>query len=206
MRRNSLSSSNPSSSLPRRQGLLSSQTMLPIIVAAITGISGSIIPTILDFVVAFKQDVDVQDVPFAKRNNELFAKNFVTCTSSEQYDYVTRHDNAVISTKLCPSGDVLVKYEAPNAQPTYQFVALGTTEQQSWLDFLVPAAHAAVAEIDAMQVKQSAPTVICQKVIADGRLLRRLRYSDGRCEDEVINTYSGEVVSTESATCDANCN
>lgn len=202
MRQQSLSNSQPSSFMQRRRALINSQN---IIIAAIGGISSSIVPAILQLFLAYTHGIDIQEVPYAKRNSELFARNFA-CTDSEQYDYVTHRDSTTISTKLCPSGDVLVKFEAPNAQPTYQFVALGTTEQQSWLDLLMPAAHAASPEVDAMQVKQSAPTVICQKIIADGRLLRRLRYSDGRCEDEVINTYSGEVISTTSATCDANCN
>ena len=47
--------------------------------------------------------------------------------------------------------------------------------------------------------------VLCQRRLGQGRILRRIQLPRGTCIDEVINTFTGEVVERRDVPCDSNC-
>jgi hypothetical protein len=148
---------------------------------------------------ALRNNISVSDVNIARQQKELFVKN-EDCFASDEFNYVSEIGETTASIKLCPSGDVLVKFSNPDANPVFQFASFDTTQRSALDRFLVPSVAAATAssEIQLAQVE-------CPPKIEDGRLTRRIREADGKCYEQVINTFTGEVISRTEVSCDASC-
>lgn len=92
--------------------------------------------------------------------------------------------------------------------------SLATSSKAGWVsvDGLIPksAAVSLLAKAYAAQpalppqLAQASDTVICQRFIDSGRILRRTQIRSG-CYDEIVSTYTGEVLRRKPAPCDPNC-
>jgi hypothetical protein len=128
-------------------------------------------------------------------------------------------DNVAIDVTLCPkTGDMLVSLQDANpkdgktVKPIRRWVKVTAPSENALASFLMPSAIAATVPDLSKQISQpdaraiAQVTVLCQKLLGDNKILRRLQYPDGRCVDEVVNTLTGEVVSqTASNQCSAGC-
>jgi hypothetical protein len=148
-------------------------------------------------------------VPFgfgkaADQQNEIWEKNF-ECTRKQAFrEVITRH-NVKVGTIVCPSGDVLFRVEAPDSPAVLRWVGLSTfrLDRGSSINLLVR--EAVAADLSDKDRLAQAPSVLCQRWLRKGVLLRRLRYPNGQCFDETIDTYRGIVISRVPAPCDSNC-
>ncbi|PSB17794.1 hypothetical protein C7B61_12880 [filamentous cyanobacterium CCP1] len=158
------------------------------------------VPTWLKIPSAIENGIPLNQVEAARQRDSLFSANYATCLDSEDYDYTAQNGDMTVSTKLCPSGDVLIRFSKPDAKSVYQFVSSESVQRSAFSEFLIPAVAAATVS----NKQPIAQSVICQK-LEDGRLIRRIQEADGRCYEQIINTFTGEVISRTEVSCDADC-
>ena len=148
-------------------------------------------------------DVPIKLVAEAKGQNDLWEANF-ECTSKANFETVTNIHNRQVSAIVCPSGDVLVKVKLPGSEKEIsRWVGVQSFEERkrSAANLIMSDAVAAGERI----VLAQATSVVCQRWLNNGRLLRRVRDGGGHCFDEVINTYTGALESRLPARCDGGC-
>ena len=124
-----------------------------------------------------------------------------------------RADNAQIDATICPgTGDILVAVRDYHGRVTQYWPALAPVgaKQVAVNTLFASPANAAIPPYPArpataaagMQVAQD---VSCQLRIDANHLRRRLHRSDGTCVDIVIDTSTGQTVSSRVVSCSAAC-
>ena len=161
----------------------------------------SSVPTYFELFWSFKLDVPYGQSDLAKQQSHLWGKNF-SCTKAET-NWIRTENNYEIDATICDSGDILVWVRGPRGEPRATWVPVDGLIKNSKLAFFVSSAYADKRDTNA-RIDQSGGAVICQRFIGEGRLLRRIRTSSG-CFDQVINTYTGQVIQQGSAPCNPNC-
>jgi hypothetical protein len=146
-------------------------------------------------------------VSAAEEQQALWTKNF-ECSWKESAQagrttMTTSRDEHVTIT-LCQSGDALVAFQPPGSQPRFRWIAFDRFERGaqappgglagSWIS---PAAAAEIPRV----LAQADGTVICVTRDAKGLIVRRLQLPDGKCQEQVINPYTGAVVEVRAAAC-----
>ncbi|MBW4578089.1 MAG: hypothetical protein KME42_00760 [Tildeniella nuda ZEHNDER 1965/U140] len=183
--------------------------MSPVLVALIA--SG--IPSISNLITAFKAGVSPEKAPLARQQENLWEKN-AHCLVSGKHSQITTSEKVRIDVLTCPSGDILLTRALDSQEPQRQWIAFATASNTAFTDILMPRANAATSTTATLtKVNQTVPstqlaqagTVICTKILGEGRLLQRLRNSNGQCVDEVINTFTGDLVSRTPGSCSSNC-
>lgn len=176
-------------------------------------------PHLVNAITAFQQGVPPTVARSMREQARLWSKN-IECIGQQRSVAESKADELAIGVTLCPSGDMLVSIDDADPQngkrvnSIRHWVAFNAVPENSIHPvsaILMPQAIAAtinnrVGEQPSSSVELAQVTVICQKSLGNGQVLRRLKYQDGRCEDEVVNTLTGEVVSRSSAPqCSADC-
>jgi hypothetical protein len=161
----------------------------------------SSVPTYLELFWSFKLGVPYGQSDLAKQQNYLWGKNF-SCTKAET-NWVRTENNYDIDATICDSGDILVWVKGPRGEPRATWVPVDGLIDSSRHAFFVSSAFADMRDTTS-HIDQSGGTVICQRFIGQGRLLRRIQTSNG-CFDQVINTYTGQVIQQGPAPCNPNC-
>ncbi len=161
------------------------------------------IPTISDLYVSYKNDIPFAAARAAKEQDDLWKKNFECVRNQKSQGIITTH-NVTVEAMVCPSGDVLLHVKAPDSKENFRWVGLDTfSVKNASANFLVRPAMASAQ--NTKEILAQAYTVICQRHLGEGRILRRIQYEDGQCFDEVINTYTGALISRDPAPCDSDC-
>jgi hypothetical protein len=149
-----------------------------------------------------------KEVPFGKsadadEQNRLWRAN-IECAKNSGQIIRNRH-NVEIGSVVCDSGDVLLKGKLPDADDyAYRWVSWNTIAPPAKTALsLVGTAHAAERPGPAM-VRDQGPSVVCQRWVGNGQLLRRLSINKA-CVDEVVNTYNGRVIRRNPAPCQPSC-
>jgi hypothetical protein len=143
-------------------------------------------------------------VPFgqyrtALKEKELWENN-IECAAAP-FDGLKNKNNIEVDAVVCQSGHVLVRVKSPESRTTYKWVPLETAAgHRAAIPFMSTAYAQSLGA--PVVVAQANFVVICQQWIGNGLIRRRIRNGD-RCFDEVVNTYTGQVVSTNPAPC--NC-
>ena len=148
-------------------------------------------------------DVPIQSRLEAKAQHDFWEANF-ECTSKATFETVINPENTQVSAIVCPSGDVLVKVKRPgSASEISRWIGVQSVQERkrSAANLIMSDAIAAGERI----VLAQATSVVCQRWLNNGRLLRRVRDGSGHCFDEVINTYTGALESRLPARCDGGC-
>lgn len=141
------------------------------------------------------------------------------CLGKQRSVAKSQADELAISVTLCPTGDMLVSIDDADPQNVKhvklmrQWVQFNTQPGNSISELLMPRAIAATLNHTPQLQYSPSPateiaqlTVICQKSLGQGRILRRLKREDGRCFDEIVNTFTGEVISqTPPTQCNSDC-
>ena len=161
----------------------------------------SSVPTYAELFRSFKYGVPFGQSISAGQQNELWNKN-LTCPTAPFDWYVTEYNFSVDAT-ICRSGDILVRVKDPKGKTVCTWIPVDGLIQGGTTASLISDAYAAEPALS-LQIAQSSGNVICQRFISDGRLLRRIQTSGG-CFDEIVNTYTGEVIQRNPAPCDPNC-
>lgn len=166
-------------------------------------------PKLYQLYESYKLNVRYSYVDTALKTNDKWERNF-ECLQNMKFHTVTTSGNACISVGVCPSGDLLVQVQPPDpkARPILQWISWAEITKEnravSSVSLLVKEA-AAEQSTPLFEVAQAGPMVICQKWVGRGLLLMRIRYPNGQCFDQIINTYTGAVISTVPAPCDPRC-
>jgi hypothetical protein len=173
----------------------------------VLGLLGSI-PTLVNAYESFRHGVPISKVQDSLEQNSLWESN-VACVAGATFRPITNPDNVRIGAVVCQSGDVLLQEQRPSwKDATYRWVHWRDIvppqgEQSSGsavIDEFIPAANAAGAVH--VQFPQAPMRVICQRWVGSGLLLQEIWSSQG-CFDQVVNTYTGVVVSRSPAYCSA---
>lgn len=174
--------------------------MYPTLLLAIIGT----MPTLYELYNSRKLDVPFGFSKTAIQQDEIWHKNF-ECIQQQKPKCVKTKFNVEVGAIVCPSGDVLLQVTSPDDSKIIRWVSLETfgLNKISTADFFPGEAFA--SDLHKKEKLAQAFTVLCQRWLNQGLLLRRVRYADGRCFDEQINTFTGAVISRAPAPCDSNC-
>jgi hypothetical protein len=158
-------------------------------------------PTFVEFFHSKQYGVPYGQSKEAKQQDDLWKKN-LKCTAAPM-DGLTTASNVVVDATICRSGDVLVRINTPDNRNFYKWVSVDAVIEQASSTFINEAF--ASYSSNQLMLAQSNYSVICQRFLGSGELLRRIRDRDGNCFDEIINTYTGAVISSKPAPCNSQC-
>jgi hypothetical protein len=146
------------------------------------------------------------EVTAAVEQHALWGKN-LDCTHDVAPIAVRpeQSDDGRVEITVCPSGDILVKIvKLGLSRPAYRWIALTRLVAQQDARAFAPPSVFGPAPVEAGEIPAS--EVLCQRVLPDGRILRRVRYPvSGQCYDEVVNPYSGVAETRQPAPCTPRC-
>lgn len=166
-------------------------------------------PQWIDRVKGFQ--VGVRSASEAETSSMLWAKN-PTCGANPAKGFLSPRNVAVDAT-ICDSGDILVRAvtpQNPGSLPIYKWLPLDDVVRANGGGGIVPAAQAATLPATGLRSTRTAAepayklamlqaNILCTKV--DGRYLTRRIQTPQGCFDEVIDTFTGAVVSRNPAPC-----
>lgn len=152
----------------------------------------------------------VRSAAEAERQAQLWAKN-ASCAGTPAPGFLSPRNVSVDAT-ICNSGDILVRAVTPQQTQVFKWLPLDDVVRTDAAGGFISAAQAAN-----LNVRQSAPVtaksvhklallqvnVLCTK--SDGRYLKRRVQTPQGCFDEVIDTYTGALVSRNPAPCTPQC-
>jgi hypothetical protein len=138
----------------------------------------------------------------AEKQAQLWQKN-ASCVGLNSNGYLSPRRIAVDAT-ICNSGDILVRAITPERNEIYRWLALDDIVRKESSGRLIPTAEAASLMFNQSAIQVALlQTVICTKT--DGRYLTRRVQTPEGCFDEVIDTYTGALVSRKPAPCTPQC-
>jgi hypothetical protein len=164
----------------------------------------SAIPTYIEFVGSNLLGVPFGQYRIAVTENKLWEQN-VACASAP-FDGLRTKQAIEVDAVVCNSGNVLVRVNYPGASLTkYKWVPLDSVAasktKEAMLGF-IPAAYAQSRLPGDILLAQANFQVICQGWVGNG-LIRRviLNRATNSCFAELVNTFSGAVVSSTPSAC-----
>jgi hypothetical protein len=193
-----------------KKGWLGTLTGVLAVLAPVFGITS--LPQALQVVKSYHINIPFSKVPDAEEQNQRWTnpKN-LECLQHAQWMTVRTERNDSITVTACQTGDILVKVQPPASQAyVARWIAVGDLKPGQ----LPPAQSSAWSEsvafagddLAGMQLAQGPATgVVCQKMEGGGILLQRVRFANGTCADQRINTYSGLLVSSTPVACTPKC-
>ncbi|MDX6749387.1 hypothetical protein SH611_06175 [Geminicoccaceae bacterium 1502E] len=156
------------------------------------------LPTLYQLVESQRRGISFWQVGESDRQLRTWRAN-IDC-----YGHATVLDGApAVAVIVCPSGDVLVNFRSGEEPVPYWVPRPGETLPQT--DLAETAGSALAAQARAPVRTAQGFEVICQRFIDRQRVLRRIRFPDGRCFDQVVDAYSGRILSQGPAPCDPSC-
>jgi hypothetical protein len=167
------------------------------------------VPQYTTWAKAYMLNVPWNAVSEAEEQKALWTKNF-ECSWKEPSQTakttLTTTRNERVTVTLCPSGDALVAIQPPGSEPRFRWIGFDRFEQgaqraammDGWNGFSIRPAAAAESP---QRLVESDAVVIC--VIQDGKgfVVRRLQLPDGKCQEQVVNPYTGKVVEVRPSAC-----
>jgi|WetSurMetagenome_2_1015567.scaffolds.fasta_scaffold329409_1 hypothetical protein len=167
------------------------------------------VPTLGGVIKSISMGVSFTRVYDAEEQHRLFCENY-DCIQKEPFTIIKNKFNVEIGSLVCESGDVLITGKRPEwDKPQYRWVSLESIAPSNRLNkannLLEVFTVAYAIAVDSLFLVQAPPiSVICQRWVGNGLLFQRISTSAG-CFDQVINTYTGLVVSSNPAQCSPNC-
>jgi hypothetical protein len=173
--------------------------------SALAGLVVAALPAPLQLAGAMLLGVPYAEFLPALRENKLWKEN-LACASAP-FDGLATPQNMQVDAVVCQSGNVLVRVKSPNGNTAYRWVPLESVVERTANTFgLIGTAQAegvpasAAALVPMLVAGGSNFEVICQQWLGNGLVKRRLLdRGTGRCIDEVVNTFTGKVVSSSPA-------
>lgn len=167
--------------------------------SALGGLLVAALPAPMQLAGAMLLGVPYADFLPALRENKLWQEN-LACASAP-FDGLATSRNLQVDAVVCQSGNVLVRVKSPNGDTAYRWVPLDSVVTLAAGGFsLISSAHAQPLPLLALASGGGSLEVVCQQWVGNGLVKRRMRDSStGRCFDEVVNTFTGKVVSSTPA-------
>ncbi len=180
------------------------------------------VPEWINAGVAFSNGLKPSQLPQATTQSTFWERN-LKCTESV-FEWVENPQNVRVDGTICPSGDIMVRIEVPSKNGAYKGSIRGILiddilkqVQNASLPF-VSTAHAATnpaASLSAPSIRARAnrlfaqssqfAVVVCQKYLADKRTIKRHVKVSGKCFDEYVDTYTGNIKRREQTSCRGGC-
>jgi hypothetical protein len=173
-------------------------------VAAFVVVFFSAVPTYQQWFKSIQLHVPFHKVSEAEDQDRLWRNN-KDCYKHATPIQVKTNANDALSVTVCPvTGDLLLDVESPASQKQVtRWIGLHDFEA-NW-SAISPATAAAAEPPPPFEIAQLAAMVLCQRWLGPGIILRRVRYANGQCVDQQINTYSGLVMRAMPTACAPNC-
>ncbi|WP_374569095.1 hypothetical protein [Ideonella sp.] len=168
--------------------------------SALGGLLVAALPAPIQLAGAMLLGVPYADFLPALRENKLWQEN-LACASAP-FDGLATSRNLQVDAVVCQSGNVLVRVKSPNGDTAYRWVPQDSVVTLASGGFsLINSAYAQPLPLLALASASGGSfEVICQQWVGNGLVKRRIRdNASGRCFDEVVNTFSGKVVSSTPA-------
>jgi hypothetical protein len=152
----------------------------------------------------------------AQRQAELWKKNF-SCVALPQA-YSPAADNVKLDATICNSGDIFVSALAGD-KPYFYWLPLDRVLGKEKSGSILSSAQAAEAPLGGAQLTRAVMTeagaravmqkiqtgpVICKRVLDPRHVLLRISTPQG-CLDQIVDTYTGQVVQSKPAPCAPSC-
>lgn len=168
----------------------------------------SAVPTFYELYRSFHLDVPFGQSAEASEQNRLWQQEF-ECVRKIDLKILTNEYHVQIGSDICPSGNILLMVNRPEwDNPQYRWLSwaqYAATSRNSTLPDLFAPAHAAEST-ELLLTQSPRGTILCQRWLDTGKglLLQRIETPHG-CFDQVINTYTGWVISSQPAACTPDC-
>lgn len=165
--------------------------------SALAGLLVAALPAPVQLAGAVLLGVPYADFLPALRENKLWKEN-LACASAP-FDGLATSRNLQVDAVVCQSGNVLVRVKSPNGDTAYRWVPLESVVTLTSGGFsFISSAHAQALPLLALASGGGGNIeVVCQQWVGNGLVKRRiLDRGTGRCFDEVVNTFTGKVVSS----------
>ncbi len=159
------------------------------------------VPTYIEAFRSAKIGVQYGESGNALKQADLWQRN-LSCTSAPLDPLVTPNNTKVDAT-ICKTGDVLVKVFTPGGDEFYRWVGVDSVVNSATAYQWNHLGQAYAAGLPLLIAK--ADGVKCQKLLGIGKLLRRVEVSGKGCFDEVVNVFTGKVLSKKSVKCSTKC-
>ena len=153
----------------------------------------------------------VKSAAESEKQAALWAKN-ASCAGMPAKGFLSPRNVAVDAT-ICDSGDILVRAVTPQNAEIFKWLPLDDVVRTAGQGGIVPSAQAATLALRARPaIASSTPpmikvallqSVLCTRM--DGRYLHRRVQTPQGCFEEVIDTYTGALVSRNQVPCTAQC-
>ena len=137
----------------------------------------------------------------AEEQNRLAERN-LHCTAAPVT--VKTLTNEAIGVTVCPDfGDIKLYIQPAGKDAIVRWISPDSFDPTSAIAL---APSSAFAQTPAAPRPAQVPSaVLCQRRLSDTIILSRVRYPNGQCFDQQINSFTGRVVSQTPAQCSANC-
>lgn len=165
--------------------------MYPALAVAVIGA----IPTAVQGIQALRLDTSYGDVPIARRNVDLFDKNFKCLGKSGTA--VKLGDNTQIEAAVCDSGDIWIRATTADNQSKVSWVTPEEILRRKHSGLLIGPAFGAALQ----SLAQADAKPLCVFRDRSGKIVKRVIVAPGNCRDEQIDPATGRVT-----TVPAQCN
>jgi hypothetical protein len=152
------------------------------------------VPTVINGLQALRLGLPYNDVPYATKNSDLFAKNF-DCLKKTGPSVQLR-DNTEVQAVICDSGDIWIRVTTADNQSRIAWISPAD---------IAPRVHSSLIISDTLAAPIASPVaadaqVLCVFKDRSGKIVRKVAVAPGKCQDEQIDPYTG-AVSVVAANC-----
>lgn len=153
-------------------------------------------------------DAVSKDMKEMSEQNQCFQDN-AECLQKTPFAWTINRSNIEVGSLVCESGDAFLTARQGEKSvlrciPLTKLTSLNNNSAISKTGNLFNFTAVASAMEPNNIIVAQAQTVLCQKWVGNGQLLQRIQTSTG-CFDQVINTYTGTVITKNPAPCNPNC-
>jgi hypothetical protein len=164
------------------------------------GVLGSL-PTVIQGVESLRFKVPFGAVPLARESHAMFERNLDCLGSIAEAGHVVRlPDNTAIHAVPCRTGDIMIRVDRPDGRSSIRWLE-GRSLMLAARDALAPIGQASAQDATPVAGGGHPVAVLCMFRQPDGKIVRRVRLNTGNCVDEIINPYTGAIVTVRPAPC-----
>jgi hypothetical protein len=136
----------------------------------------------------------------------LWQKN-AQCVEDVDSVEVNATGAVIVGAKICQSGDILISGRVLGGLPAFRWIPVHMIlgRDVASTNFF-PQAHAETSAINFTDSQSQPGQIICQRWVGNGMLLQRVYWGPtNSCYDNLINTFTGMMVSSTPAPCNKMC-
>lgn len=163
---------------------------------ALVSMFGSAVPTWIDAAKSVQYGVDFADVSHAEEQAAIWSRNVACLEGNHKFQTQVNQAAVEVGSKICDSGDVLLRWVYPSKSPVYKWVSIDSVSAETVgglpLDFLFADAVA------------GGDRFICSKPAGNNEIISIVETVSG-CYKERINIFTGNIISRVAVPCSSSC-